>query len=274
MLGKKTDWRNRIAISALLLVSIAVLTVHFRESDIGILHTVQRWSMNVIVPVQSGVFKLVRSVTGSFQSVAEIGRVRDENRELKKEVSKLRRDVVLLNELELENARLRRDLNSPVNREFSTEYAAVIGKSVNNWQATAVLDKGSADGVVKNMPVATGDGLVGQVMSTTRNACLVQLIIDRKSAVACRLQSSRATAIVEGQGGSELRVNFLARETKVGKGEVVVTSGLGGVYPPGIVVGTVALIGKGTYGLYKDVRVSPAVDFSTLEEVLIVKGER
>lgn len=217
---------------------------------------------------------MVRSVTSSFKVVTEVGRLREENRELKKEIGKLRKETVLLTELEIENKRLRRELGSPVYRNFDTIYSSVIGKSVNNWQATVVLDKGSADGIEKNMPVAMADGLVGQVISTTQDACLVQLIIDRKSAVACRMQDGRATAIVEGQGGRELRLNFLPRETKVSKGEVILTSGLGGVYPPGIVTGTVTLIGKGTYGLYKDVRVSPAVDFSTLEEVFIITGRR
>lgn len=217
---------------------------------------------------------MVKSVTSGFTVVSEIGRLREENRELKKEIAKLRQEVVMLRELEIENKRLRKELGSPIYRDYDTVYSSVIGKSVNNWQATVVLDKGSSDGIKKNMPVANADGLVGQVISTTRDACLVQLIIDRKSAVACRMQDSRATAIVEGQGGGELRLNFLPRETKVTKGEVVLTSGLGGVYPPDIVLGTAVLIGKGTYGLYKDVRVGPAADFSTLEEVFIITGRR
>lgn len=274
MLERKTNWRNRIALSVLILLSITVLTIHFREREQGFFHNFQRWSMNLLVPLESGVFTLVRSVSSGFKVVTEVGRLREENRELKKEIAKLRRESVLLSELEIENKRLRRELGSPVYRDFNTVYSSVIGKSVNNWQATVVLNKGSDDGIQKNMPVATADGLVGQVISTTRNACLAQLIIDRKSAVACRIQDSRATAIIEGQGGRELRLNFLPRETKVAKGEVILTSGLGGVYPPGIVIGTVALVGKGTYGLYKDVRVSPAVDFSTLEEVFIITGRR
>jgi rod shape-determining protein MreC len=189
-------------------------------------------------------------------------------------VSELRRDTVTVKELDLENKRLRSEMGAPVRQQYATVFATVIGKSVNTWQATVILDKGSQNGVKQRMPVATADGLVGQVMSTTANSCLVQLIMDQKSAVGVRLQNSRATGIIEGEGQEQLQLNYLPKGVKTAAKEVVMTSGLGGVYPAGLVVGTIASTARNNDGLFQDVRVSPTVDFWTLEEVYIITGVR
>ncbi len=274
MLGRKVNWGNRIALALLILISISVLVIHFRESDTGFLHNMQRFSVNLLSPLQAGSFSVARGMSDAWQSLTNFGRLQEENRALKKEVAGLRQDTIDLKELELENARLRKAISAPVREQFVTVFATVIGKSVNTWQATVILDKGSKNGVKTKMAVATADGLVGQVMSTTANSCLVQLIMDQKSAVGIRLQNSRATGIVEGEGENELRLNYLSKEVKTVKDEIVLSSGLGGLYPAGLVVGTVSKVGQRTDGLFQDVSVSPAVDFWTLEEVFIITGMR
>ncbi len=274
MLERKVNWGNRIALALLILISVSVLVIHFRESDTGFLHNLQRFSVNLLSPLQAGSFSVARGFSDTWQSVTNFGRLQEENRALKKEVAGLRQDTIELKELQLENARLRKAVGAPVREQFVTAFATVIGKSVNTWQATVILDKGSNDGIHTKMAVATSDGLVGQVMSTTANSCLVQLIMDQKSAVGARLQNSRATGIVEGEGENALKLNYLSKDVKTAKNEIVISSGLGGLYPPGLVVGTVSDVGQRTDGLFQDVSVSPAVDFWTLEEVFIIIGTR
>lgn len=274
MLDRKVNWGNRIALALLILISISVLVIHFRESDTGFLHNLQKFSVNLLSPLQAGSFSVARGMSDVWESAVNFSRLREENRALKKEVAELRRDTVNLKEVEQENTRLREEIGAPVREQFVTVFATVIGKSVNTWQATVILDKGSNNGIRKQMPVATADGLVGQVMSTTPNSCLVQLIMDQKSAVGVRLQNSRSTGIIEGEGENELKLNYLSKEVKVSPKETVITSGLGGLYPPDLVVGTVSRVGQRIDGLFQDVRVSPAVDFWTLEEVFIVTGTR
>jgi len=209
MLERKVNWGNRIALALLILISVSVLVIHFRESDNGFLHNLQRFSVNLLSPLQAGSFSVARGFSDTWQSVTNFGRLQEENRALKKEVAGLRKDTIDLKELQLENARLRKEVGAPVREQFVTTFATVIGKSVNTWQATVILDKGSKSGIHTKMAVATSDGLVGQVMSTTANSCLVQLIMDQKSAVGVRLQNSRATGIVEGEGENALRLNQL-----------------------------------------------------------------
>lgn len=274
MIERRTGWGSRIALGMLVLISVAALVIHFREDDNGFLHNLQKFSVNMLAPLQAGSFSVARGFSDTWSNITEFSKLKEDNRALKREVSELRRDTVSLKELSLENKRLRSEIGAPVRKDFTTVFATVIGKSVNTWQATVILDKGSKNGVKKQMAVATADGLVGQVMSTTANSCLVQLIMDQKSAVGVRLQNSRATGIIEGEGQEDLRLNYLAKDVKTAKGEMVLSSGLGGVYPPGLIVGTVASAGKNVNGLFQDVRVSPTVDFWTLEEVFIITGTR
>lgn len=272
MLEKRPNWSNRIALSLLLLISVAVVIVHFRENENGFLHRVQKSVMSMLTPIQSGTLSAVRFTTGTWESITQFGRLKSENEQLTKEVASLRRQSVVSKELELENERLLRLLGAPVRRDYQTLYSNVIGKSVNSWQATIILDKGARDGVKKHMSVATADGLVGQVISVSRTSCLVQLITDQKCAVGIRLQSNRAIAVVEGEGGKELNLTLLPREIPATKGDLVMTAGIGGVYPPDIVVGTISFVAKKPQGLYQEARVSPAVDFWRLEEVFIITG--
>lgn len=274
MLEKRTNWGNRIALSILVLISIAVVITHYREGENGPLHRIQNSAISLLSPIQVGAFSVVRYSTNVWESITRFGSLKTENKKLKKDNASLRRQAVVEKELELENRRLREQLNAPIRRDYQTLFATVIGKSVSNWQATIELDKGLDDGVRKDQAVATSDGLAGHVTKVNRNSCLVQLITDQKCAVGARLQSSRATAIVKGQGGQELNLVFLPREIKVDRGELLLTSGIGGVYPPGIVVGTVSAVAKKPRGFYHEITVSPAVDFWTLEEVFIVTGEK
>jgi rod shape-determining protein MreC len=274
MLERKVNWGNRIALALLILISVSVLVIHFRENDTGFLHNIQRFSVNLLSPLQAGSFSVARGISDTWQSLTSFGQLREENKALKKEVAELRQDTINLKEFELENIRLRKEVGAPVRGQFVTVFATVIGKSVNTWQATVILDRGSQNGIKRQMAVATADGLVGQVMSTTANSCLVQLIMDQKSAVGVRLENSRATGIIEGEGQNELNLNYLSKEVKTAKGEIVISSGLGGLYPAGLVVGTVSKVGQRTDGLFQNVSVSPAVDFWTLEEVFIITGTR
>lgn len=274
ILEPRPNWRNRIALAILVLISIAVLVTHYRENENGVLHRVQGGAMAVLSPIESGAFSIVRWTTDVWTSVTQFTSLKSENDKLKQDMAALRRQTVLGKELQLENERLRKQLNAPVRKEFKTKLATVIGKSVNTWQATIVIDKGEEAGIKKNMAVATGDGLVGQVISVSTSSSIVQLITDQKCAVGGRVQSNRATAIVEGQGGKELNLTFLPKEYKLVKGDLVLTSGIGGVYPPGIVIGTVSSVVAHPQGFYHEALISPAVDFWTLEEVFVVTGEK
>lgn len=262
--------RGRIVLVILLIISILLLTLYVREGEEGILHDTQRIAIEIFAPIQKGVFVITSPFKKAYLYIANFGTVYGQNKELKKEVKELRQAILSLKTFEEENKRLRELLAFKKKNEFETISAQVIGKSATNWRYTIIIDRGSKDGIKKNMPVIVADGLVGQVTEVSGYASQVKLIIDPKSGVGAQLLESRETGIVEGEVGGNLSLSFITREANINKGDAVVTSGLGGLYPKGIYIGLVEEVDQKSYSLYKEIIVSSPIDFSKLEEVMII----
>ncbi len=262
--------RNRIVFALLLILSVMILTLYFREGSNGILHRAQRYTVNIVVPLQSGVSRAVSPFKSAFQFVMNIGNLSDRNQMLEEENKNLKAKAVTLQRIRKENERLRKLLGFKEKTDFTTIPAHVIGKSSTDWQAVIVLDQGRDDGVKKNMPIVIHGGLVGQVIDSSPKACRVQLITDQKSGVGVQIVGTSETGILQGQLSGELKVDFVSKDAKLEKGDKVVTSGLGGIFPKGIYVGKVKRVVKRPYSLFKDIKVESPVEFAKLEEVLII----
>ena len=150
--------------------------------------------------------------------------------------------------------------------------AQIIGKDATSWFRSILLDKGTKDGVKVNQPVVTHQGLVGKIVRTTPSTALVELITDKNSRVAALIQKNRAEAILYGQSSSPICVlEFLERDVDIQAGDYVISSGMGGIFPKGLILGIISKIGKKSYGLFQYAEVTPLVPFSMLEEVLILQ---
>lgn len=201
---------------------------------------------------------------GDPAQAARVATLEAENDQLRAEVTRLKdneTDLRILTGL-LEYAR------SQPNYQYLP--ASLIGRSPSPFLTFLIFDKGSDDGVQRGMPVVTGEGLVGRVVEVTSTACKVLPIIDPESAVAARLLTTREQGVVEGQLGGGLEMRFITQQTRVAPGEVVLTSGLGGAFPAGIVIGSVAAVQQLTYEVQQKAEVVPAVDYNRLESVLII----
>lgn len=183
---------------------------------------------------------------------------------------------------------LERQINSFKNREdqynqleelsrLKDEYnydvlpARIVLKDNMDWSRTIVINRGSRDGLTPNMAVVSGAGLVGKIIRTGYAYSRVLLLIDSTFKVGARLRNSRFAGLLEGRGMNQLILNYLPREATFQKNEEVVTSGLGGIFPAGYLIGTVKKTHYEEYGFYKYITVKPAVDFNTLELVAVVK---
>jgi rod shape-determining protein MreC len=145
-----------------------------------------------------------------------------------------------------------------------------VGKDATNWFKTILLDRGSLDGVRRNQPVLAPDGLIGKVVEVTPATARVQLLTDPMNAVGGLIQRTRVTGIVSGNLGAGARVRYLPLMADVVVGDEVVTSGMGGVFPKGILIGRIAAVERRSGALFQDAALQPAVDLSRLEEVLIL----
>lgn len=267
-----SEWskRSRILLGVLLVLSVMILTVYFREGSNGILHRAQRYTVNIVVPLQSGVARAVAPVRSTFRFITSIGSLSTKSKKLEKENRKLKAEIVTLEQAKKENKRLRKLVGFKERSDFTTVPAHVIGKSSTEWQAVIVLDKGKNDGIKKNMSVVVDGGLIGQVIDSSPNACRIQLITDQKSGVGVQVVGTGETGVLQGQISRELRLSYISKDSKLKKGDKVVTSGLGGVFPKGIYIGTVRKVAKRPYSLFKEIKVKSLVDFTKLEEVLII----
>ncbi len=213
----------------------------------------------------------IHGVTSIWQDYVDLRTLREENKRLQFEASTLKRRLDQLQEQALETQRLQRLLAMRDNSQAEFLTARVIGKDATNWFKTILLDCGSMEGVRRNQPVLAPNGLVGRVVEVTPTSARVQLFTDPVSAVGGLIQRTRVTGIVSGNLGAGARVRYLPLMGDVVVGEEVVTSGMGGVFPKGIPIGRIATVERKSGVLFQEATLTPAVDLSRLEEVLILK---
>lgn len=194
-----------------------------------------------------------------------------ENERLRNEVSQLRGRLLQAQEVEQENLRLRALLEMRDRNRYGAVGARIIALDASSWFHSFTIDVGEADGVRRGMPVTTHEGLVGTVVATTRNASKVLPLVDMNSAVEVVVLRSRARGILVGRGRQRPAINYLERSEDVRPGDVVVTSGLGGTFPPMLPVGTVREVRQKPYGLFQDAFVETIVKFEKLENVLVLR---
>jgi rod shape-determining protein MreC len=279
----KVAWR-RFVFVVLIIASLAVLTVSFRETESGPVHTIQQTTAGLLAPLQSWGARIAQPFQDGYAWVTTLWSAHKEADRLAGQVQVLQGEIVKLQEQGEENQRLKSllDLKDKGTFPAGTDFlvARVVGKSPTRWQAWVQIDKGSADGlrvdqaVVGATPLAgetlAGKGLVGKIIEVTTHSAKVQLVSDSESSVAAKIQGSRGEGIVEGSVSGRLSMDYVDRDISVDPKLVVVTSGFGGVYPADIPIGIVANVGEEDVNIYKDIEVQPFVDFRVLEEVMVL----
>ena len=263
--------RRRLAIFiALFLFVVMLLTTQVRSVDrrqVGVIGTAV---LTALLPVQAGMARVVDRVQGLRETYTEIGRLRVENVRLRQQVDALAREVTALREQALAVRRLERLLEFRAQTAYRAVAARVIGRDATRWFSTVVVDRGRRDGISRNAPVVTADGVVGRVIEVMPTASRVLLLADSRSAVGVLVQRSRDVGVVEGRGGPVMHMKYLSSATQVEQGDLIVTSGLGGVFPRGLVVGRIIKVLRETGALLQEAEVEPAARLDRLEETLIL----
>jgi rod shape-determining protein MreC len=260
---------------ALLLIMVFILltVAHNTGMERNKLTFVEVWFRDLLAPLESGataVFSGTKGITDFFSGYRDLAEERDA---LKKEVAELKKENNALKEALLENVRLRKLLAMKEDMELKWQMvsAKVIARDIGNWYHSIIIDRGMADGLAKDMVVINYDGLVGRIISVSQKTAEVLLLLDREAAVGCLVQLSRTPGVVEGQGSEELlRMIHFPHDAEIKENQIVLTSGLGGIYPAGLRIGYITKIMVEPNGLMKQAEVKPFVDFDRLEEVLVL----
>jgi len=270
----------RLLVVSLVSASLAIITVDYRAGEQGPLAAAGRATSSALAPMQRAVSNVVQPVSDFFSSLAKLPSLSRRNAELQSQVDDLKT-------AQQENQELARRIESVeqlLGLQAVTSHtiaARVIASGVSNFEWSITIDRGSADGIQVDMPVVTGaaDGprLVGRVIRVTPISSVVQLIIDRNFAVAGKLSTSQEAGLVMGRGEDDLRMGHLRPGIEVSQTdpESVFTlgyevNGQRGLYPPGILIGTVSRAFSEPDSVESSVTIRPAVDFSTLQYVLVI----
>jgi rod shape-determining protein MreC len=210
---------------------------------------------------------LARTGWGRYVSLLD---VRSENERLAARVAELEEENLQYREALVESGRLQRIAEMRTDFEAPMRPAQVVGQDVSPWFRSVLVDRGNSDGVRSGMPVLTESGVVGLVTATSPHAGRAMLLLDGQSAVDVLVQRSRARGIVRGDGSDGLHFEFFVRGDDVQVGDVVITSGFGGVYPKGLRIGEIVEVEPPGERLLQRARLRPAVDFGRLEQVFVL----
>ena len=231
----------------------------------------------VLESVTFGVFsELQRGLSGAFSSVVGVWsgyiglrRVKAENDELKRQLAEAQIAVQEQRALADRTRGLERLLGMREQLALNTAAAEIIGAAATPDFRTVTIDKGARDGVQRDMSVIAPSGVVGRVVVASARSAKVQLLIDRNAAAGALVERSRAQGVVVGSGDERMHMEYVSEVADVVVGDLVVTSGIDGIFPKGFIIGRVDGVEK-SGGAYKRITVTPAVDFRSLEEVLVV----
>jgi rod shape-determining protein MreC len=226
--------------------------------------------LDIAAPVQKAITRPVHSVAETWQRYVALVDVESENERLREQVAKLEQENLQFREALVVSGQLQRIAQMRRDFEVPLLPAQVVGQDASTWSQALLLDRGRTSQVRAGMPVIVDQGLVGLMSATTLHAGRAMLVLDRRSAVDAMIQRSRARGLVRGLGGDELEFSFMVRGDDVQVGDDVISSGVGGVYPKGIRVGTVVSVKADRDLLLHTARVKPAVDFGRLEQVFVV----
>ena len=233
----------------------------------------------ILSPFQQAVSWVGSELNFVTSNIWEIVTVHEQNKMLRNEVNQLRQQNLQASDFAAENARLRELLGyKQAATQFDLVAARVIGRESATWSSMVVINKGLGDGVDKDMAVVTEKGLVGRVVEAGPNSSKVQLILDPRSSVGTLVQraESRVTGIVVGDMDNPTMPNMenIPKTADVQEGDLIITSGYGGVFPKGLPVGLVTTLKNDDGGLLKIAVLEPAVDFQKLEDVAVITASR
>jgi rod shape-determining protein MreC len=265
--------KNQIVLSSCscLLLSLYILNAaargQLKNDPIG---PILLWLLR---PMQLGTHA-VTSWFGELQNdIGTLSGFKAENERLRTRIQKLEAERNRLLEAEATNRRLQQLLDFRAQLPAGSVTATIIANSASTWFQSCLLDKGSSDGVGKGMAAVTPLGVVGQVISTAARSAKVLLITDPNSGVDVLVQRTRARGIVSGSLEQKTIMKYVKRSEDIQVGDRLITTGLDGVFPKGLVVGTVTKVQRQNLGLFQYIELLPAVSPSQTEEVLVVRAD-
>lgn len=221
-------------------------------------------------PLMGTLSDLDRNFLSLWDDYVSIVSAKRENVALRESIRHLNSRLAANQDAFLENERLKKLLALRNSVRIPSVAASVIGEESAPWYRSIIVDRGSVDGLAEGMPVVATSGVVGRVIKVAPSSARVLLLTDHASSIAAIVQRSRARGVLKGKGGNSCSLEFAVREDDVKVGDLVTSSGIGGIFQKGTILGEVTMVKKGEFGMFQTIDVKPAVNVSHLEEVLVL----
>jgi rod shape-determining protein MreC len=209
-------------------------------------------------------------LTAFDRFLTDVTKAKNQNIELNKKLAELSVQVAGFTEEHAENARLRRMLEFNIQMPYKLVPTKVIGVGTNPNAKSIIINVGLNRGIRVNNPIVTADGIVGKTIGVNQTSSIVQLLTDHNCRVSALDQNTRTQGIIRWRGGKLLQMGEVPVESQLAVGDTIISSGFGGIFPPGIRVGIVVYAKNQTGSLFKDILVKPSVQFWSLEEVFVI----
>lgn len=260
-------------IGIVITIIILILLVTFTNNNFNKISFIENICNVFVMPIQNGFTYLKNKISGNNNFFADMDTLKNENEELKKKNSELEQSLRELEIIKAENETLKEYVNlKDKYKDYSTIPADVINRDISNYSSTIIINVGSNDGIKEEMTVIADNGLVGHVISVTENTAKVQTIVDTATAVTSKISTTDDTIVVQGtlDNKKTLKATFIPTDAVVLQGDSVETSGIGGIYPKGIHIGTIKEVINTSNPTERYAIVETAVDFTKLNTVLVI----
>ena len=271
--------RRRVVVGILIFLSLALVTIYFRESDNGFLHSAQSTGSSVLRPFEVAADRIASPFEDAASWFGGLLHAKSDNKKLRKEVDQLRAQAILNQSALRENGQLKQILKYLQSPRFPQDYrpvtARVIARAPGQFAQQIVVSAGKNNGISKHDVVVNAEGLVGEVTKVASNVAQVTLLTDDSSAASVLDIATNASGIAQSGISGTLTVDRVTKDQVVDRGDMLVTAGwrsgdLSSLYPRGIPVCQVTQVGQSDTDLYKQIQCNPFVDFSTLEAVIVL----
>lgn len=262
-------------IGVIITIIILIILVFISNLKIENLSYIENAFSNIIMPIENCITYLKNKISGNSSFFADIDTLKKENEQLREKNNQLEESLRKLEIIQSENSTLKEYLHlTKQYKEYVTVPAYIISKDVSNYSSIFVINAGQNSGIEKNMTVIASEGLVGHVISVTNDTAKVQTLTDTSNVVSAILENSKDNVICRGTlDGNSLKASYISTDTNLIQGEKLHTSGMGGIYPKGIFIGTIKKIQNTKNITDRTFTIETAVNFEDLETVLVIKNK-
>jgi rod shape-determining protein MreC len=266
-----SKYKTAIFIVTLLILALIMFSYNLKYGADGSFF--RKIVLETVAPAQKVISTSVKSINDAWLRYVLLVGIEEENKNLKNKINELKAALILYQEGYLEAQRLRKllDLRDDYNYHFIS--ARVIDREQAALSKTILINKGATHGLKTGMPVIASPGLIGRLVDVSWHVSKVLLFIDENSNVGAIVQRTRTQGIISGAGPHGLILKYISKTQDVKEGDVIVSSGMGGVFPKGLLIGQVSHVDRQDASLFLKINVAPFVDFSKLEEILILASE-